>query len=103
MNIEYNMIGLKEIDDLFEEIRALLNDDSGFTLRVLEDMEKIICFLEEEVKGPWRGTSLGFENNICTLKRCVEALQNVELHKEGAVEYILGKYKHLKQTSIRNH
>lgn len=40
MNIEYNMIGLKEIDVLFEEIRALLNDDSGFTLRVLEDMEK---------------------------------------------------------------
>ena len=56
MNIEYNMIGLKE-----------------------------------------------FENNICTLKRCVEALQNVELHKEGVVEYILGKYNHLKQTTIRNH
>ena len=38
MSMEYNMFGFKEIDDIFEEIRSLLYD--GFTLRVLEDMEK---------------------------------------------------------------
>ena len=76
MSMKYYMFDSKEIDALFEEIRSILDDDSVFTLRVLEDMEKKICFLEEEVKGLGRGCPLSFETEIHMLKHCVETLQN---------------------------
>jgi len=99
MSMGHYIFSLKEIDDLFEEMKSIL-DDSGFTLSVLEDMEKIVCFLEEEVKKLgqyYRGTGfLDVEDGIDALKHGFEVLQNIEQHKEGTVEHIWGKYNHFK-------